>query len=202
MEIHVAVIRNPRGAGRRLGMEGLFTEDDRLKCSRGITKIVNNDNLCLARSVVVALAKLNLQKIDREKSPVEWRNAQSRLTQLQNTRRKVQTREARQLHLNAGFQLNYIPSFEDIVAFERVTNSQIIVFRHGKVDKPMYVGSEERQRTIYLLYVKHPLRNNPGHFHPIMSIEMVLGSSGFCHKCLTCYDKSKGHKEDNIWSLE
>ena len=109
--------------GRRTGMDGLFTDDDRLKNSRGVTKITNKDNLCLARSVVVALAKLELQKIDREKNPEEWRHAQSRLTQLQNTQRNVQTREARQLHLNAGFRLNYTPSFTDIPSFERVTNA-------------------------------------------------------------------------------
>ena len=59
LEIHVGVIRNPLGAGRG---DGLNYVDD-LHKFRCICKIGNDDKLCLARSIVVGLARADLDAI-------------------------------------------------------------------------------------------------------------------------------------------
>jgi hypothetical protein len=59
LEIHVGIIRNPLGAGVSKGFRFFFRFDDDLHHSKSLVKIVINDSLCLARSIVVALAKIN-----------------------------------------------------------------------------------------------------------------------------------------------
>ena len=52
-----------------------------------------------------------------------------------------------------------------------------------------------RQRTVYLLYVDHPLRQGAvGHFHTITRVRCIFGKSAFCDKCLQPYDKRYGHR--------
>ena len=61
LEIHVGVIRNPLVAGLSTGVNYM----DDLRRLKSICEIKNRDNLCLARAIVVGVAKANLDAIPR-----------------------------------------------------------------------------------------------------------------------------------------
>jgi len=190
LEIHVGVIRNPLGGNRPDGVNS--TEDLSLK--KCVVKISNDDNLCLARSIVVALARAKLAAVspDDENSV---KRALNKYKHVINPARQLQSREAARLQLDAGLALDAVPAFTDIQAFERVVNARIIVFGMGYGVRPLYAGNEDGQHTLYLVYVVDPLKPRAvGHFHPIVKIHAFFGSSGFCERCLKPYDKRFGHR--------
>ena len=190
LEIHVGVIRNPLGAGRSLGLN--YIDDlHRLRC---ICKINNDDNLCLARAITVGVARADMEAAPLSNRSLR-RQTKSAYYHVINPKRKLQKVRAVQLHTRAGFDVNHVPAFTDIPAFEREANTRIVVFGRGSGVKPLYAGAMTRQRTVYLLYVDHPLRQGAvGHFHTITRVRCIFGKSAFCDKCLQPYDKRYGHR--------
>ena len=197
IELHVAVVRNPRGDGPPRDLTGLFSSvDDPIRAKRSFS-YVKKDKLCLARSVVVTLAKHEERRWKKSNNPVEYRRARNRLNNLQERKdNSAQDRAALDLHLRAGFSANDTPTMADIAAFERLTNAQIIVLDSagGKVHKPLYVGADGREKTLYILYITHPLDQRfPGHFVPILNLDTAFGGTAFCRKCYLSYDKRYNH---------
>jgi len=191
LEIHVGVIRNPLAAGLSRGVN--YLEDlARLRC---ICQIRNTDNLCLARSIVVGIAKSDVDAA-ADAGGSAHKEAVNRYKGLQNSKRGRQTSAAQKLQQDAGFELDYTPAFTDIPAFEREVNARVVVFGRGSGTKPLYAGDETRQRSVYLLYVSDPLDGKAvGHFHTITKVNCIFSNTSFCHKCLKAYDKRYVHKE-------
>ena len=196
LEIQVAVVRNPRGAGRKIKnkLMYIFGGGDSLHTSKAVSKTKGIDNLCLAKSLVVALAKSKNVEAKKQGSESLVKSTQNTLTQLYNQSRNVLWREAQLLQTQAGFPLDYTPSFADIASFERAVNARVVVFQSGHEYKPCYVGNEERQRTLFLFFAKSPYdHKSPGHFHAIVSLNMLFTGVTFCEKCKDCYSKKDKH---------
>ena len=198
IEIHVGVIRNPLAEGRNKGINYLFSESDDLHYMKSIVKVTNQDNLCLARSMVIAQAKAHYDvcKENKECARHVKKAAHSRYYSLINRTGKAQTKAAQKLQREVGLPADHTASFADLPSFERMTNSRVVVFEAGLGTRPIYFGScDERQTTLYLLYVKNPLEaKSPGHFHVITKPHVIFGKSAFCEKCLVAFDKKTGHK--------
>ena len=189
LEIHVGVIRNPLAAGLSGGVN--YIED--LRRMKSICEIKNRDNLCLARAIIVGVAKANLDAIQKSDEELHLR-ALNEYKRVQHGQKRAQTVEAQRLHTEAGFAPEYVPAFTDIQCFERAANTRVVVFGRGSSVKPLYVGEDSRQRTVYLLYLRDPLNENAiGHFHTITKVHCIFGKSAFCSKCLKAYDERYGH---------
>ena len=206
LEIQVAVVRNPQGTGKKDPKKGhkiprncnplmyIFGQEDALKLSRSISKTKVEDNLCLARSVVVALARIDKQRAEDSGDKKLTKKCLNKIKQLYNVNRDVLRKEAEKLQILAGFPLSHIPSFTDIAAFERAVNARIIVFQAGTDTTPVYVGKEDMQRTLYLFYVKSGnAAKSPGHFHAITNINGIFNGSTFCKDCMACFKKKNKH---------
>ena len=166
----------------------IFGQQDALKLSHSISKTKVEDNLCLARSVVVALARIEKQRAEDSGDKKLTKKCLNKIKQLYNVNRDVLRKEAEKLQILAGFPLSHIPSFTDIAAFERAVNAQIIVFQAGTDTTPVYVGKEDMQRTLYLFYVKSSNAvKSPGHFHAITNINGIFNGSTFCKDCMACF---------------
>ena len=57
IKIHIGVIRDPLVEGRNKPLKYVFNELDDLHSSKSTVKVATQDNLCLARSMVIAHAK-------------------------------------------------------------------------------------------------------------------------------------------------
>ena len=191
LEIQVAIVRNPRGGvtKRKNKLQYLFGMGDSLAKTKAVSKTRYTDNLCLARSLVVADTKARLNEAKARGDEYREKELTNKLKQLYNSKRKVQFRMALQLQESAGFESDYLPSFADIPAFEQAINARVVVFHSGVVMKPMYVGATERQRTLFLFYAKREDgTTGPGHFHAITKLDSLFAGAEFCPKCLECHD--------------
>ena len=195
LEIHIGVIRNPLGGTKPLGLNYLSD----IASTRGVCQIHNSDNLCLARALVVANAWTDLSECQQPRGSPEHRRLFARYELLKRkTRTNLQDAVSSALHRNAGFDLNYIPALTDINAFEVFLNVRVVVFGLGAGSRPLYVGSDDRSRTLYILHVDNPMdKNSIGHYHCIKNVACIFGKTAFCQKCLVPYDKRYGHKSCN-----
>ena len=195
IEIHVAVARNPLG-GKGGKLRYLFTEIDDLSKSRSIVKIVNKDNLCFARSVVVALAKLKLSELNRDDDEREHDRARTDFNTLTHHQSIEQTVRARALHEQLDLPMDSPISVADIPKFEEHLNVDFVILAPHLNYKPWYTSHKAGERRIYMLFVKvSPSQpdDNIGHFHPVTKISGLFKGKGFCHTCLSPYIKQKGH---------
>ena len=195
LEIQLGVIKNPMGAGRAKGLRYLFSDEDDLHKSKSIVKITNQDNLCLARSIVVAQAR-NLLNATSPSDTNAYERVQAAYKNIIHRERRHQLVKAKALQALAGFEPDYTPSFLDLPAYERAANAQIVVFSTGVGARTLYIGSQEREDKIYLLYVCDPLRpNQSGHYHPVTRLSGLFGKAKFCHKCMSAYNATNQHKD-------
>ncbi len=145
-----------------------------LESKKSVVRIRNKDDLCLARAIVVAIAK-----VDKDK----------RYKNLADHRRPAQEKAARELHKKAcvpfgpcgisevkQFQ-KYLSEYEiNIVSMD---HENTIIYPERPVD--------EEVRQIYLC-----LHNN--HYDVITTMPGFLNRSYFCYKCRKAYKDKNRHK--------
>ena len=168
--VNMIRVVTPQGSGRK---RTVLDISEYLHKKGSIIVIRNNDDLCLARALVVIIAKI-------EKDP--------KYKSLVDPRGRVQERKARELHQVAGVPLGPcgIPEVE--------------MFQKHLTDYEINIVSADHNNCI--IYPPKPTTTNVksiylylhgGHYDVITSMPGFLGKSYFCHKCKQAYDNTLGH---------
>ena len=170
--IHVVA---PRGSGKSKLKRTIVNIHEYLKKKKSIISINNNDNLCLARALVVAVAKI-------ENDP--------KYDQIRKSNRNVQLQRALELHQAANVPLGPC-GMDEVELFQKYfTKYQIIVVSGDHNDSIIYPskppGTDEKQ-AINLYY-------HNKHFNVITSIPGFLNRSYFCNRCHKSYSNTPEHE--------
>ena len=168
VEINVIHVSMPIGGKRSKRSE--VNLEKHLEKKRSVVKIRNDDNLCMARAIVVAKAKLDNDPRDRQIRDHRW---------------PMQTRLAQELHQNAGVPLGprgieqaklfqaYLPEYQINIVSKEYNNNII------------YAGPEKDKR-IYLYM-------HDNHYDVITKMPGFFARHYYCHTCKKAYDHHEEH---------
>ena len=165
--IHVV---DPQGSGRK---RTVFDIKGFLHKKRSIITITNNNDLCLARALVVAIAKI-------EKDP--------KYGSLVRPGKRAQEKKARELHAVANVPLGPcgIPEAEMFQNHLSDYEINIVSADHDNciIYPPKPTTSKAKPIYLYL---------HRGHYDVITTMSGFLGKSYYCHKCQQGYDHAFDH---------
>ena len=215
--VTIGIIRVFRGgAGGHTYITCLNGRQDSAHVKKSIIKIVNNDNMCLARSIAVSYGKVHCV------SNLEWRESTEGLqgdaislalqckklspslyNHLREKNRQTQTKFALKLCELADVDPELPASLNDIPKFEAALDVYICVVSASLGNKfirvPQHVDRVEDEHGLTVsskpfLYVYHvECPDGTEHFHTIASIAGFFNSSYFCQLCLKAYDHKNRH---------
>ena len=170
--IEVQSIKLPRGQGR------LQVTPNNLKSKRSIITIKNSDSICLARSIVTALANINKKK---------W--TKSQLKNGFNDSRKLQEEEAKKLHYSADVPQNdHGSTLEDVNKFAEHLGIQNNIVDSERFNEIIHTTSNEHENGMIYLY------KSRNHFDIISSMPGLLSKDYYCHDCKKSYTHRDKHK--------
>ena len=169
--IHVVA---PQGSGKSKLKHTTLNIREYLKKKGSVITINNNDDFCLARALVVALAKI-------EKDP--------KYDLIKRSNRPAQLERALGLHQAANVPLGPC-GMEEVELFQKyLTKYQIIVVSGDHNDSIIYPskpsGTDEKQSINLYYHAKH--------FDVITSIPGFLNKTYFCHRCHKSYSNTADH---------
>ena len=168
VEMNVIHVSMPMGGKRSKRSE--VNLEKHLDKKKSIVRIRNEDELCMARALVVAKAKLDNNP--QYKSIVDHR-------------RPMQRRLAQELHQNAGVPLGPC-GIEQAKQFQAyLSEYQISIVSKEYGDKIIYTGPEKDKR-IYLY-----MHNN--HYDVITKMPGFFARSYYCHTCKKAYEHLEEH---------
>ena len=176
VSVNVVHVEMPKGTGRKrhdvVNLESYLTK------KRGIVKIKNKDDLCCARAIVVAKAKLD--KDPKYKSIVDHRRA-------------TQTTLARELHESAGVPLGSC-GIPEVKKFQTaLPDYQLSVISKEHLNALIYSGPDAEKH----LYLYH----HDNHYDVITSMPAFLARKKYCHKCKKGFDKITSHPCGDLCKL-
>ena len=132
VDVNVIHLSMPSGAKGRKRTE--MNLEKHLEKKKSVVRIQNNDNLCMARALVVAKAKIDNDSRDR---------------QIRDHRKPMQTRLAQELHTNAAVPLGPC-GIEEAKRFQvYLSEYQINIVSKEYNDKIIYSGPDKNKK-IYL----------------------------------------------------
>ena len=167
--VDIIHVEAPQGSGR--SKRTTLNIREYLKKKGSIITINNNDNLCLARALVVAIARI-------EKDP--------RYDQIRRSSANIQLQRALELHRAANVPLGPC-GLDEVKLFQKyLTNYEITVVSGDCNDSIIYPPEPTDKQPIYLY-----LHNK--HFDVITSMPGFLSTSYFCHQCRKVYCKTTDH---------
>ena len=170
-KIIIQSVKIPAGKGR------LYLSKDTILRKNCIITIKNDDTICLARSIVTAVA--NLQ-------PEKW--TKSQLNNGFNKSRKLQKVQAMKLHEESNVEINdYGNDLTDIETFAKHLNIEINIIDTEYFNNIIYTANKGKEYKIYLL-------KNRNHFDVIKSLTAFYNSPYYCHTCKKTYTKKNKHK--------
>ena len=162
LDINVAVIKSLVGAARMY----MYHNDDQSR-KRSVVTIQNEDNACLPRAIIVALAHLNKMKNKGDEYYERKYDA------VRNGRNNLQRELAIKLRDAVGIE-DRVGTLADIKAYEdylRVCINVISVSCNKKVIK----GSQQYRDKIYLVHSQKNVTDLIGHFNAVTNVNGVLG---------------------------
>ena len=167
-QIKLQTIKAPEGGGNSTNP---FTKGNIVN-KKSVIKINNNDNLCLGRCLVVAIAI-------RDNNPL--------LKQIKMGR-KIQTTLTHELYNNAGIEQE-IGDISVIEDFEKYLDCCICIIDQQNFLNFSYEGDMTKEFKIYLY-------KNGNHFDLINSnkLQGFFGKDYFCKKCNKTYTQKNKHK--------
>ena len=178
VNIDVIRVEMPQGSGK--AKRTILNIRDYLKKKGSVITINNKDNLCLARALVVSIARI-------EKDP--------RYNSILHSRCTVQRERAFDLHEAANVPLGPCGLKEVDLFQQHLVNYQIIVVS-GDQDNAIIYPPQPRvnpnpEKSIYLYY-------QANHFDVITKLPGFLNTSYFCHVCHKGYDHTTDHLCDGM----
>ena len=167
--IHVVA---PQGSGR--SKRTTLNVREYLKKKGSIITINNNDNLCLARALVVAVARI-------EKDP--------KYEQIRKSNKNIQLQRALELHQAANVPLGPC-GLDEVKLFQKyLINYEITVISGDCNDSIIYPPEPTDDDNVTPLY----LYLHDKHFDVITSMPGFLSINYFCHQCRKTYCKTADH---------
>ena len=168
--VDIVHVEAPQGSRRKRTHIDI---EEFLHKKRSVITIQNDDDLCLARALVTAIAKI--EKDPKYKSMV-------------NPLRRVQERKARELHELAKVPLGPCGIPEVQMFQNHLTNYEINIVSADHDNSIIYPPkpTTSNAKPIYLY-----LHQN--HYDVITTMPGFLGKSYFCYKCRQSYDKTLDH---------
>ena len=168
VEINVIHVSMPSGGKQTKRSE--VNLEKHLERKKSIIRIQNHDDLCMARALIVAKAKLDNDPRD---------------TQIRDHRRPMQTRLAQELHQNAGVLFGPC-GIEQAKQFQAyITDYQINIVSKEYGNEIIYVGPEKGKRI-------HLYTHN-NHYDVIAKMPGFFTGSYYCHTCKKAYDHYEEH---------
>ena len=168
--IHVVMPQGGRGSKR-----SEINLEKHLAKKRSIVRIQNSDDLCLARALVVAKAK-----IDND----------PQYKYIADHRKPMQTRFAEELHQKSGVPLGPC-GLDEVKRFQTyLSEYQINVVSKEYMNSIIYTGPEQEKR-IYLY-----MHNN--HYDVITKMPGFFARKRYCHTCKKAYDHHEEHLCPNL----
>ena len=166
--IHVEA---PQGSGRSKLKRNIVNINDYLRKKGSVITIKNHGNLCLARALVVAIAKV-------ENDPYYY--------YLRECVRGQQIK-AMELHANANVPLGPC-GLEEVDLFQKHLTAYEINIVSGNHDNTIiYPSQPSTDKTPIYLYL------HDNHYDVITSMTGFLSRSYYCHKCRRAYSKKLDH---------
>ena len=173
--IDIIHVETPQGSGKSKVKRTTFDIREYLKKKGSVITINNTDNLCLARALSVAIARI-------EKDP--------KYPQIKDSKGHIQLQRALDLHQAANVPLGPCGMDEVKLFQQHLTNYQIIIVSgdHNNciIYPPQPPANPVEEKSIYLYF-------HANHFDVITSIPGFLNRSYFCHRCHKSYDCTTDH---------
>ena len=170
--VDIIHVKAPQGSGR--SKRTTLNIKEYLHKKGSVITIQNNDNLCLARALVVAIAKVE--------------NAPNYLN-LTRTNRRTQEKKAKEFHAAANVPLGPcgIPEVEMFQKY--LTNYEINIVSGNHNNSIIYPAKPSTISNITPIYLY--LHDN--HYDVITSMPGFLSRCYFCHTCRRTYDNKLAH---------
>ena len=170
--VDIIHVQAPQGSGR--SKRDVLNIKDFLHKKKSIITIQNNDNLCLACALVVAIAKI-------EKDP-GYKN-------MLKPERRTQEKKARELHEAANVPLGPC-GIPEVELFQKyLTNYEINIVSGNHDNSIIYPSKPSTNNSVTPIYLY--LQDN--HYDIITSMPGFLSDVYFCHKCRRSYTHKLGH---------
>ena len=177
--IDINHVKTPVGSGRSKLKRTTYNIDDYLDQKNSVVRIKNNDDLCLARALVVGIAKV-------DKDP--------RYKQIKRSDRPVQREKAIALHRAANVPLGPCGLNEVALFQQYLSDYQIRVIsgdhNNSVIYPPQPLGTDEKKHLALYFH--------DNHFDTINSIPGFLGRGYFCFRCDKSYDHTTDHLCTNM----
>ena len=172
--VDIIHIEAPQGSGKSRRKRDILDIREYLHKKRSIITIRNNDNLCLARALVVAIAKIE--------------NAPNYRTLIRSDKR-IQEKEAKKLHVAANVPLGPC-GIPEVKMFQKyLTNYEINIVSGNHDNGIIYPPEPSTNNNVTPIYLY--LHNN--HYDVITSIPGFLSKNYFCHTCRRTYSHKLNH---------
>ena len=180
VNIDIIRVEMPRGSGRSKVKRQTLNIRDYLKKKGSVIPINNKDDLCLARALVVSIARI-------EKDP--------RYARITRPDSGVQRERAFDLHEAASVPLGPCGLKEVDLFQQHLVNYQIIVVSGDQDNTIIYPPhpptNPNPEKSIYLYY-------QANHFDAVRSLPAFLNTNYFCHTCHKGYDHTTDHLCDGM----
>ena len=192
LSINIAAIKNIYGLKMGTYVTDVWKDVIDKKC---IISIANDDELCLPRSIAVALARLeykqNPDRMDLKKKYETMRKKDRKLKKSYSST-SMQKCTALKYQKEAGIPLNAIGLLEHIPLYEKSLKIGITVISARGGNKKVYNGDATHSRQIMLYHI-HPQGSMHGHFCVITSMTALLGRSYYCNHCDKGFQNNDKH---------
>ena len=178
VNIDIIRVEMPRGSGKT--KRTTLNIRDHLRKKGSVITINNRDNLCLARALVVSIARI-------EKDP--------RYSSIRDSRWALQRERTFDLHEAANVPLGPCGLNEVDLFQHYLVNYQIIVVSGDQnntiIYPPQPPANPNPEKSIYLYY-------QANHFDVITTLPGFLNTNYFCHTCHKGYDHTTDHMCDGM----
>ena len=171
-----------KGSGRKL----LVNPEIDIKKKRAFIRIVNTDNTCLSRVIVVGLAKLKVDENPFDQYLIK------QYDRVRNSRIKYQGEAAQNLMKAVGIPEDKIGLITDIPLYEDHLQVSIKVISSELGNKMAYEGSPLYNRQIFLFHSNDDTEQ--GHFDTITKMNKVLSTPYYCNTCNKGFKSRRLHK--------
>ena len=181
VNIDIIRVEMPQGSGKSNVRRQMLNIRDYLKKKGSVICINNMDNYCLARALVVSIARI-------EKDP--------RYNQIRDSKRHIQFERALALHQAAHVPFDIPCGLKEVDLFQHyLVNYQIIVVSGDQNNTIIYPSepptNPNPEKSIYLYY-------QANHFDVITTLPGFLNTNYYCHTCHKGYDHTTDHLCDGM----
>ena len=172
--VDIVHVEAHQGSGRSKLKRDILDIREYLHKKGSVITIKNNDNLCLARALVVAVAKAE--------NALNYRN-------LIRSNRSMQEKEAKKLHAAANVPLGPCGIPEVKMFQKHLTKYEINIVSGNQDNAIIYPPKTANNNNVTPIYLY--LHDN--HYDVITTMPGFLRRSYFCHTCKQAYDHKFAH---------